>query len=541
MKTNKVFTITAVIIFFALNLFVRFYGLENSPASLGFDEASLGYNAYSLMQTGRDEWGNYLPLSLRSFGDYKPALYAYSAIPFIKVFGLSQASVRMPSAFWGAIASVFLLLIFKRITKTSWPVAFFVSVFIALSPWRLHFSRVALETNLASSFFTIMVWFLVNRQKHRFYRLGTILFGALAIYSYHSARVAVPAMLLLVALDPLGRRIKKQLFFPLILILVLSLPIFIANGNDVFTRFNQTNLFSKFYPFTPKEIISGPNPWLSLTNNPLYYLSGHLFGRMIAYLSPHNLSETFYPWVVKSAMVIVRNGSLGFLGTIFFIFGLKTLLKSLDQKNNHRLLLYWLIAGALPAAVTWEWFHPFRALNLFPTLDLISGLGLLLLIKHLRRWAIILVILMIPTLLFNWLNEINYSVWENNGEFQPGGFREGVTTLMTLAEKYPVIYVDTPQLQSYIFFLFYGKIDPSVIQNTIRLYHHPEGFSDRVFDFGKFVYKKFSWPEDQLKHNYIYYTQSEIKEYEFKDYTDTKLYKVIDPFGRWSATIITKD
>ena len=68
---------------------LRLYQLGHVPVSLDWDEVSLGYNAYSILKTGKDEFGQQLPLILRSFDDYKPALYAYLLIPFIFIFGLS--------------------------------------------------------------------------------------------------------------------------------------------------------------------------------------------------------------------------------------------------------------------------------------------------------------------------------------------------------------------------------------------------------------------------------------------------------------------
>lgn len=559
MKIKNIFITFLFTAFIGLNLFVRFYGLENSPTSLGFDEAGLGYNAYSLFLTGRDEWGYRLPLSLRSFNDYKPALYSYLAIPFIWAFDLSQATSRMPSAFWGTVSAIFTLLILKQLTKAKWPLVILAALFVCLSPWRLHFSRVALETNISASFFVITAWCLINRARNRLFKLGTILFGLLAIYSYHSARVAVPTLIFLAILDPLGRSLRRSFTdrkviardgLLLLAVLGLSLPIFLESGLSVMTRFNQTNLFSRFYPFTPTEILNGSNPWLSLTNHPLYYLGGQLFGRLAAYLSPLNLTMTFYPWVVKSAMVIIDNGMLGFLGAIFFIIGIFGVLPRFTKEPNVRVLFYWLLAGALPAALTWEWFHPFRSLNLFPALDIIAALGLLSILARVSslksifpRATLLTCVLVFASIsvLFNWLNEINYSPWENNGEFQPGGFKEGSAVLAPLIDRYPVIYIDTPQAQSYIFFALYGKFDPAIIQETDRQYRLADGFPSHVFDFGKFVYKKFSWPGEKNNHNFVYFTQSEIKEEEFKDVPGTTLYKVIDPFGRWTATIIAKD
>ena len=74
---------------------LRFWQLGNVPPSPDWDEAALGYNAYSIMLTGKDEYGISFPLRLKSFGDYKMPLYSYLSIPFIATFGLSESSTRM--------------------------------------------------------------------------------------------------------------------------------------------------------------------------------------------------------------------------------------------------------------------------------------------------------------------------------------------------------------------------------------------------------------------------------------------------------------
>ncbi|HSW75705.1 MAG TPA: hypothetical protein VLG50_01565, partial [Candidatus Saccharimonadales bacterium] len=63
--------------------FLRLYQLSSIPGSLNQDEAAIGYNAYSILKTGADEHGKFLPLSLQSFGDWKLPVYEYIDIPFI--------------------------------------------------------------------------------------------------------------------------------------------------------------------------------------------------------------------------------------------------------------------------------------------------------------------------------------------------------------------------------------------------------------------------------------------------------------------------
>src|SRR5690348_7849388 len=115
---NKKITILAIILIMLLGLFLRIYGLDKSPPSLNWDEAALGYNAFSLMHTGKDEYGKFLPLTLRSFDDYKSAIPAYLVIPFIAIFGLNEVGVRMVSVIAGVFAILLVFLITKKITNS---------------------------------------------------------------------------------------------------------------------------------------------------------------------------------------------------------------------------------------------------------------------------------------------------------------------------------------------------------------------------------------------------------------------------------------
>src|SRR5579859_5044425 len=93
--------------------FLRIYNLSSNPPGLTPDEASLGYNAYSILKTGRDEYGTLLPVIFKSFGDYKPGLYVYLAIPSVATFGLNEFAVRLPSVIGGVMTVYLVYLITK--------------------------------------------------------------------------------------------------------------------------------------------------------------------------------------------------------------------------------------------------------------------------------------------------------------------------------------------------------------------------------------------------------------------------------------------
>src|SRR5438046_1183056 len=95
MKKYIIFILFILILLIAI--FFRCYQLSKIPPSPSLDEVSIGYNAYSILNTGKDEYGYHFPLLLRAYDDWRPALYVYMVIPFVKLFGLTVFAVRLPS------------------------------------------------------------------------------------------------------------------------------------------------------------------------------------------------------------------------------------------------------------------------------------------------------------------------------------------------------------------------------------------------------------------------------------------------------------
>ena len=84
--------ITFVIVTVAI--VVRFYNIESLPG-LQIDEAMAGYDAWSIANYGVDSALNRLPIYLVSYGSGQSAVYAYMAVPFIKLLGLTIFSIRL--------------------------------------------------------------------------------------------------------------------------------------------------------------------------------------------------------------------------------------------------------------------------------------------------------------------------------------------------------------------------------------------------------------------------------------------------------------
>src|SRR3989338_4732969 len=137
---------------FLLSLSLRLFRLGTAPESTTWDETALGYNTYSLSLTGADEYGVSFPLLLKSFNDYKPALYPYLSIPFIRLFGLSITSTRLLSAFSGA-SLVFSLYLFTKNLTNNTRTALVSSLLSFTSPLLFLYFLIAFLANLSLALF----------------------------------------------------------------------------------------------------------------------------------------------------------------------------------------------------------------------------------------------------------------------------------------------------------------------------------------------------------------------------------------------------
>jgi len=190
--------------------------LDINPPHLTPDEAALGYNAYSILKTGRDEYGELFPVIFKSFGDFKPGLYVYATVPFVAVFGLNEWAVRLPSALAGIIAvwliyKIILLLFAEQksqLPTTNYHLLASVSAaMLAVSPWHIHFSRGAWEVNLALTLTLTGIYFFLKSRLNIRYLMPASIFFASTLIAYQGAKLST-----LIVLVILGLVFWKEIF-----------------------------------------------------------------------------------------------------------------------------------------------------------------------------------------------------------------------------------------------------------------------------------------------------------------------------------------
>ncbi|MDO8551528.1 MAG: glycosyltransferase family 39 protein [bacterium] len=224
--------------------FLRLYNLPNNPPGFFADEASVGYNAYTILKTARDEHGNFLPVFFRAFGEYKNPVMIYSVVPSLAIFGLSETSVRLIPSAYGIITIFLLFLLSKKLfgPNIALPAAFF----LAISPWHAHLSRVALEGLSPFIFFAVLSLYLflvgLNNKKYMFL---SFFFWGITTYTYFPARLFVPLFLAGTIFTFKIYQKPKILKTSLLIFFIITLPLVLhLLTGDGLSRWNQVSVFS---------------------------------------------------------------------------------------------------------------------------------------------------------------------------------------------------------------------------------------------------------------------------------------------------------
>ena len=171
--------------------------LSGSPPGLYVDEASIGYNAWTIAHFGVDEHGIHFPLFFEAFGEYKNPIYVYAVAALVRFLPLTVAVERFPAALFGLAVVGFLTAAAWRLTGSR-VITLGTLALTALTPWLVIESRVGFETISMVALLAAALWCLVGAQPTpRQFGLAGI-FLAFAIYGYTTARLEI--LLLAIAL-----------------------------------------------------------------------------------------------------------------------------------------------------------------------------------------------------------------------------------------------------------------------------------------------------------------------------------------------------
>lgn len=450
-----------------LGLIVRMYQLSGIPPSLSWDEASLGYNAYAIATSAHDEHGEFLPLArFIAFGDYKPSGYIYSAVPFVALLGLDEFSVRLPSMLAGVLSIIVVYFLAKELFLNS-KISLLSSFFVAVSPWAIHFSRAAFESNLAMFFNLLGVYFFVVGRRRKFSIVFSYIFFVLSFYTFNANRIIVPLLLIALHFLYLKDSIKnvKWIVLSIFMSILLLLPsVGYLTNRESKLRFQEVSIFNNLIP-------------IEISNKRIQIDGGSFFAKLI-----DNRRIIFAQDYLKhyfdnfSGRFLFTHGdgnprlSLQDMGMLY-VFDLPLLLLGiyyliLKKGKNRMIILIWIIVAVIPAATARETPHALRILSILPTFQLLSASGLYYLntlfssmsLRVLGKKGIFsLLSLTFAISFYYYLHNyhIHYPIrW--SGEWQYG-YKQMVTYVSNIKNNYDQIFVTNELGRPYIYFAFYEK------------------------------------------------------------------------------------
>ncbi len=474
---------------------LRLCWLSYYPIGFTPDEAAFGYNAYSLLLTGKDEWGTkfwHLPLtSLKSFGDYKLPIYAFLSVPSVGAFGLTETATRLPNAIMGTLSIVAIALFTAAITRSS-KAGGIAAMMTAISPWAIQLSRGAFEANLVTCLLPLsLACFFINRP------LKGVLVLALNVFSYHSARlISIPA----VVLAKIFTRFHLS-FIPSIILLFIFLPVllsFLPFGSRVadVAIWNPTDSWSTVADRRFESVIAGvPDPLARVFSNKFSYLANETWSRYISYFSPQFL---FTSGPAESTYGMLQGrGVLYFIEIIFLLTFVANTLR--HPSSPKILLILLLLLAPLPASLAkGPGLAANRAAPMIPFYLAICASGFVLFLNKIvtsRKTAVTFGFIIIYSLLVAFFTE-DYFIHSSRSLARSMlfGYRELFTRSKAIAAEYPAVIISRSLSEPQIYYAFFNKYDPHLYQKSSQSWadfqQHGLKFLDQMsyYSLGKYSF-----------------------------------------------------
>lgn len=495
-----------LIVILSLAVFLRFYQIGSYP-SLNPDEAALGYNAYSLILTGKDEHGASWPLHFKSFGDFKPGGYVYLSLPFIKLFGLTPLSVRFPNLILSLLTIIYFYKTVNLVAKSK-QISLISALFLTINPWHLHFSRGAWESSSALAFLVIgSYYFLVRR-----YFISVLTF-VFSLYLYHSARIIAPVLALsyifihkpyFINHKPACRQAGQNLIFLMATGFLLTLPVlfsFLQNGGAA--RFGNVGLTADPGPLSRSEELlnhhmSTALPLRIIHNRRVLYF----FSWAQKYFSHFDPNFLFVSGDEVPRSKVPDMGQLYLIQLPFLFYGCFLFFRSKTYHLRSKIfVLVWLLVSPLASSLTFQAPSALRSLPLVIPLTFLSALGFYRFTVNGSRFAVFISCFLILVSCLHYLDSYHRHYEKRYPFAWNYGFSQVVPYLESQKHLYQNIYFTNKYDQPYILYLFFSHYPPQKLHPQIKL-TPPDNFGfSTVSQIDNIHFGKIEWekvPVDSL-------------------------------------------
>jgi len=497
----KKITLSALIIISLISFFLTIINFRvSSPPAFNADEAAFGYNAYSLLKTGKDEYGVTLPLRLKSFGDYKMPLYSYLSVPFMAVMGLSETSARALNVFLSLLFPIAVYLLTKELFRKD--VYGVLAAFFSAISLGLHIvSRHAHEAYLAAFLTTTTFYLLIRLLKKRTI-MNSVLFSLsllLMLFSYHPGRLFAGLFFVTAVIYAYQKKQLKQAA-PIFILIISIIALF--SISDVLYKPERLKslLFFSSNGIQLKVQEQKTEGGFRYLYNPLLVGLREITFEHLSYFSPQFLlqnGDSNDRFGYKGMGLITPIEYVLFFAGIYFI---------VHKKEEWRYVLFFILfLSPLSASLSWASSSLTRSLFLLVPISVTAAYGCVeffhSLHKDVRSYLTIgfVICLFAYFALTQWdfylfhypkrLTTINS--WQS-------GYKELVEYTQKEYTTTNTFYITKNLGMPYIFFLFYTKYPPEKYQKEAVLTGFDEYGFGQVESFDKYIFS-FRLPKEVQK------------------------------------------
>ena len=465
MNKTKTIIILAAILFLAS--FLRLYQLNSLPISLVGDEIDAGYQAWSLGTTGRDYTGHLLPTLLKSVSEWRTPLLPYVLAPVLAVFGPSTLSVRLPVALMGVLNILLLYLLFQKLFPKYKHFGLYAAFFLAISPWHIHFSRIAFDSTLLLNLYLFSTILILDSK----FALS-LPFLILTFYTYPTANIFTPLFILAAILILRPKINFKKNIFLYFLSLVLIFPvIFNFLTGSAGDRFGGISIFAD-QKLTDSIIITRTESWVIgnklesfFHNKPIVYLT--TFANQ--YVSAFSSSFLFVNGDPDFSHSVGGFGEFYLLFAPLFLIGFYSIITRLSDPKA-RLLMAWILLAPIASALTQEGdSHAIRLIILLPPLIILFALAMVDINAFITRTRLKLffnvsfILLCLISLIFYWHRYSDHYRYLSARNWQYG-YEQTFKSLSSLGDTGHNIFINNTYEPSLLKYLFYSKYPPAKFQ-----------------------------------------------------------------------------
>jgi len=512
---KKKFSIIWVLLILIFAAFVYFYKLNDIPNGFYVDEAAVAYNAYSILQTGRDIFAQPYPILFRLLGSYTPPLFIYFSVPIIYFFGMAPQVFRGISALSALVSIIFFFLLTKRLKIfKSLPVLYLATFFYAISPWLIFNARLGYETTLAYLLFNVGVYFLFSALTSPKDFLRGSIFLSLATYTAHTQRYLVPIFLsfyLLVFRKFIFRKENiKYLKLSFLVILLTQIPNILVLSTPAFWVKNER-----------------------LMGQPLGQILMDIINQAFIYLSPRNLfyelNDIDMQHTVPGISVIYNWMVIPYLIGVYLFF------KNI-KKVGFKFIALLFSVSLVPAVFSGQFISIQRALPLLLPLSVVIGLGIDYIWQKLRsKYAIpIFILLSFYSLILLYRSYFVLFLKE-----RAIAWNYGYSQLTDFIKQNPgsnFVIDNSRNPRNYILLLYYLKYPPAMYQNEVSSIYKIDYYrslpSEDSYKFSNVEVRAIDWKTDPCRQQLLIGDEISISEGQAKEHELIKVYELKDYQGR---------